>query len=244
MPEWPKACCILGLRLAFYVDQPNEQYAVPKLLTQYRVFIGSPGGLDDERECFRSKLERFSALHAEPQSVLFRPVGWEDTLGGVGRPQALINEDLKQCDYAVFVLHDRWGSPTGRRYTSGTEAEWALAQKLYRDNKVRKIVLFFKKVDSRQLRDPGKQLEQVLDFKKQIEEGRQHFFKQYERIEQFAEALEGHLSRWLRDHGSRRTGLKTATLATDSAMAASAMVRGTPVVAPQFGYWIEEANRS
>jgi len=101
---------------------------------------------------------------------MFHPVGWEDTLGGVGRPQALINDDLKQCDYAVFVLHDRWGSPTGGGYTSGTEEEWTLAEELYVENKIRNIALFFKTVDSRQLRDPGKQLEAVLAFKKRIEE--------------------------------------------------------------------------
>jgi hypothetical protein len=64
---------------------------VPKLLTQYRVFIGSPGGLPDERECFRRKLEKFSALHAEPKGVLFHPVSWEDTVGGVGRPHRAVN---------------------------------------------------------------------------------------------------------------------------------------------------------
>lgn len=117
---------------------------MPKSLTQYRVFIGSPGGLDVERECFRNKLEKFSVLHAEPQGVLFHPVGWEHTLGGVGQPQTLINEDLKQCDYAVFVLHDRWGSPTGGGYTSGTEAEWALAEELYKSNRILNIALFLK----------------------------------------------------------------------------------------------------
>jgi hypothetical protein len=105
-------------------------------LTQYRVFIGSPGGLIDERKCFRNRLERFSAVHAEHRGALFHPVGWEDTIGGVGRPQELINEDLKQCDYAVFVLHDRWGSATGGGYTSGTEEEWALAEELYKANKI------------------------------------------------------------------------------------------------------------
>jgi hypothetical protein len=79
---------------------------VTRRLTQYRVFIATPGGLRDERERFRIALEKFSALHSEHRGVLFYPVGWEDTIGGVGRPQELINEDLKQCDYAVFVLHD------------------------------------------------------------------------------------------------------------------------------------------
>ena len=73
--------------------------------------IGSPAGLHDERVCFKDKLRRYTALNAEHRRVLFQPVGWEDTVGGAGRPQALINEDLKQCDYAVFVFHDRYGSP-------------------------------------------------------------------------------------------------------------------------------------
>ncbi len=114
----------------------------------------------------------------------------------MGRPQALINEDLKQCDYAVFVLHDRWGTPTGGGYTSGTEEEWALAEELYTANAIRNIALFFRKVDPRQLRDAGKQLEAVLAFKKRIEEGKRYLFRQYETVDQFADALEGHLARW------------------------------------------------
>jgi hypothetical protein len=63
-----------------------------------------------------------------PRGVTFHPVGWEDTLSGVGRAQGLINKDLKQCDYAVFVWHDRWGSPTGKRKMVGTEEERKLAE--------------------------------------------------------------------------------------------------------------------
>jgi hypothetical protein len=100
----------------------REHGAVTKLLIQYRVFIASPSGLEEERKRFREKLEKFTALHAEPLGVIFHPVGWEETVGGVGRPQELINEDLKECDYAVFVLHDRWGSSPGSgAYTSGVE---------------------------------------------------------------------------------------------------------------------------
>jgi len=180
-------------------------------------------------------------LHAEPQGVLFHPVGWEDTVGGVGRPQELINEDLKQCDYAVFVLHDRWGSPTGGGYTSGTEEEWTLAEELYK-NKIRNIALFFKNIVSRQLSDPGKQLESVLAFKKKIEEGKRYLFKQYGGIDQFSEALEAHLAKWLRDHLDTANGLSTTDLVTSSAMTAS-MDSRVSVVASQFDYWITEAIR-
>ena len=108
--------------------------------------------------------------------------------------QELINKDLKECDYAVFVLHDRWGSPPGSRYTSGFEEEWALAQELYEAKKIRNMGLFFKKVEPRQMLDPGKQLQMVLSFKKRIEAERRYLFAQYDTIEQFVEVLEGYLA--------------------------------------------------
>jgi hypothetical protein len=53
-------------------------------ISQYRIFIGSPGGLRDEREAFRRVLTTFNEHHGEPNGIVFAPVGWEDTLGGVG----------------------------------------------------------------------------------------------------------------------------------------------------------------
>ncbi|MGZ8391017.1 MAG: DUF4062 domain-containing protein [Rhodoplanes sp.] len=132
------------------------------------MFIASPSGLDEERRAFREILERYTACDAEPRGVTFHPVGWEDTIGGVGRPQEQINEDLKQCDYAVFVLHDRWGSPTGSGHTSGVDEEWKLAEELYAATTIRNIGLFFKRVDERQKRDPGEQLKKVLAFREAI----------------------------------------------------------------------------
>jgi hypothetical protein len=113
-------------------------------ITQYRVFIATPGGLDDERKVFRKTLEDYTASDAEPRGLTFHPVGWEDTLGGAGRPQELINEDLRQCDYAVFVWHDRWGSTAGNGTMVGTEEEWKLAEELYKTGQVRNIAVFFK----------------------------------------------------------------------------------------------------
>src|SRR5262245_48936663 len=124
-----------------------------RALTQYRIFVGSPGGLGDERQLFRDKVYKFNEIYGEPSGVLFAPVGWEDTLAGVGRPQEIINEDLRQCDYAIFILHDRWGTPTGGGKTSGTREEWELAQELYAKNIIRRICLFFKDVEPSKVND-------------------------------------------------------------------------------------------
>jgi Domain of unknown function (DUF4062) len=174
-------------------------------ITQYRVFIASPSGLDEERRAFRETLERHTACDAEPRGVTFHPVGWEDTIGGVGRPQEQINDDLKQCDYAIFVLHDRWGSPTGEKYTSGVEEEWKIAEDLYAATTIRNIGLFFKRVDERQMRDPGEQLKKVLAFRESIATAKRHLFRDYDATDEFCEHLRFHLAKWLRDHEGKAT---------------------------------------
>jgi hypothetical protein len=142
-------------------------------LTGYRVFFASPGGLAAERRSFRDTLGECNERDALQRGLLFRPIGWEDTLAGVGRPQALINADIARCDYFVLVLWDRWGTPpdTAGNYTSGTEEEYGLALKLLGDDAkpLRQIVVLFKGVNEKQLSDPGEQLTKVLEFKKKLE---------------------------------------------------------------------------
>ena len=211
---------------------------MPKSISQYSIFIGSPSGLDDERRKFRVSLEKCSRHHGIEKGALFHPVGWEDTIGGAGRPQELINDDLRQCDYAVFVLHDRWGSPTGSGYSSGTEEEWALAEELYRANKIRNIALFFKQVDPGKIADPGQHLKPVLEFKKRIEEEKRYLFKQYRTIDEFVDTLDGHLAQWLRDYEKAKTGLPLSDQSTRSP------AEPMKTQAPNFDYWIKEANKS
>jgi tetratricopeptide (TPR) repeat protein len=214
---------------------------MPKSLIQYRVFIGSPGGLEEERKLFRRTLEKCTELHAEPRGATFYPVGWEDTISGAGRPQELINEDLNECDYAVFVLHDRWGSPTGGGYSSGTEEEWTLAEKLYKETKIRNITLFFKQVAAAQLHDPGAQLSKVLAFKRQIEEGKKYLFKSFDSTDEFRELLEKQLAAWLRDH----EGTKNVPSSDEDITVSPPMVMpqiGVAQTSPKFDYWIAEAT--
>jgi tetratricopeptide (TPR) repeat protein len=216
---------------------------MPKSLTQYRIFIGSPRGLDGERQLFGKILEKYSSIHSEPDGVVFHPVGWEDTLGGVGRPQELINADLIQCDYAVFILHDRWGSFTGT-YSSGFEEEWYIAEKLYGEAKLRNIVLFFKKVDPHQLADPGPQLAKVIDFRKRIEASKKHLCERYEELEKFRETLESHLSKWLREHKGEPKSEDSGTLLLENAsggMAGAKFDVPTQPISPGFDFWIKEA---
>jgi tetratricopeptide (TPR) repeat protein len=175
-------------------------------LTSYKIFVASPGGLEDERQTFRDVISAYNEAEANHRGAHFVPVGWEITLRGVGRAQEKINEEVRQCDFFVLLLWDRWGTPTGstKKYTSGTEEEYAVAWECHKDSKkpMRELIVFFKAVTPRQLSDPGEQLRRVLDFKKTLESEKQIFFDTFDDKSAFAEKLRKYLGLWLRQHES------------------------------------------
>lgn len=179
---------------------------MPQEIQAYQVFIASPGGLDAEREAFRRTLAEHNEADALARGCMFRPIGWEITLGGVGRPQELINKDVRTCDYFVLVLWDRWGSLPDRkktaRYSSGTEEEYHVALECFDDPSLpmRQIVVFFKAPSLGQVGDPGPELQKVLEFKKELEAGKNLLFATFDEVSGFELILRRHLAHWVRDY--------------------------------------------
>jgi len=176
----------------------------------YRVFVGSPQGLEEERESFYERLIWFSQHYGAYEELAFQPVGWEQVTGGYGRPQFHINKVLAECDYAVFILHDRYGSPPGGNHASGTEEEFELAKKLYKRKTIKGIALFLKEIDPEKLAKPDEQLAAVLSFRIQIEKKRQFLYKNYSSLNQFRDLLVEYLLSWCGDH-RRRTQATPST---------------------------------
>lgn len=160
-----------------------------------------------ERERFREVLLSYNEDDAYERGLVFIPVGWEQTLGGIGRPQAKINEQVVECDYLVLVLWDRWGSApsVGGPHTSGAEEEYELARTCLADpaRPMKDILVLFKGIDERQLSDPGGQLSKVLAFKKQLEESKQILFARFDTMEEFERALRRHLLGWIRERDQK-----------------------------------------
>jgi len=206
---------------------------MPEQVALYKVFIATPGGLEEERRAFAKTLEMYNLAEAMHRQAMFLPVGWEDTLGGVGRPQSLINQDLDRCDYFVMVLSDRWGTPPGGdhlNYTSGTEEEYRLAMEYVGDAKhpLAEVVVFFKKIeDVLRLRDPGEQLKKVLRFKKKLEAERKLLFSTFSDVPEFEELLRRHLAKWLREHDLRSTTQAAKEAKIPQAYAAPGLVVST-----------------
>lgn len=172
-------------------------------LTGINVFIASPGNLADERKQFVRIIEQVNRDAARAAGITFIPKGWEYAFAGVGRPQALINEQVEESDYLIVVLWDRWGRPPGgsSNYTSGTEEEFRVAKQCLQslDKPMRDIVVLFKGVDSRQLSDPGTQLRRVLDFKDELETTRELLYSNFDSSDEFEDGIRTHLHHWIRD---------------------------------------------
>ncbi len=177
---------------------------MPEQVTLLRVFIATPGGLETERSLFRQTLHEYNESEALEKGILFVPVGWEITLPGLGRPQELINRDLRRCDYCMLFLHDRWGTPTEagpeHRFTSGVEEEFRLAQQFVADEQqpMRDIIVLFKAVDPGKLADPGPQLSKVLAFKQSIESSKELLFGTFDSTVVLQQQLKRCLAKWLR----------------------------------------------
>jgi tetratricopeptide (TPR) repeat protein len=175
-------------------------------LREYRVFFASPGDLAEERLAFRKVIDEYNQLESGQRGVHFTAVCWEDALPRMGRPQAIINEEIQTSDYFVLMLWNRWGSPPDNTkdplYTSGTEEEYHLAKACCNDpaHPVRDVAVFFKSVKPSQMTDPDPQLERVLRFRRELESSRELLFHLFDKTGEFERILRGLLGRWRRDH--------------------------------------------
>lgn len=167
-----------------------------------RVFLGCPGDLMSERSRFPRVLETVNNLRAHSLGFHLEPIGWERIIPSFGRPQQLINEELEVADLAIIMFWNRIGSPSSSESSkTGTLEEFEIASRLHEQYSKPSVWVYFRKPTS----DPNAQLEGVLAFRKQLEEGKQLFFREYETPDQWEEMLREHLVAYL--DGMKRVDL-------------------------------------
>ena len=146
---------------------------MPPSLTQYRIFLAASEGMTKERQRFRQVLGTYTATNSQPLGVAFVPVGPDD-------------EDLRHCDYAVFLLPDR------------REPALGLAAALYDTYDIRNIWLFSRTGDA------ARPLSTGLVFGGNAEGPRYRRFT-FGGADSLADILEQQLARSLRAHVAATT---------------------------------------
>lgn len=173
---------------------------MPTDVQAHLVFLASPGGLDEERTAVRREIAEFNEERLIDTGRIYVAKGWEDVAGTLGRAQSAINPLVRTCDYLIMLLADRWGTPPGESPgpTSGTEEEFRLAQQLVADAAapMEDILLLFKGLPEDRLRDPGPQLQKVLEFKTEREKAHDVYYKTFDSIEELRREVRRALQRW------------------------------------------------
>lgn len=179
-----------------------------------RVFIGSPGGLDEERQAAHAVVKEINQHNSDHWGSLFKLMGWEEAIPGYQRAQDKINEDLDRCDYFVGVMWDKWGSkpstdPHG--YTSGFEEEYYRSVQRIEAGLMKDMAMFFKKIDVPSGMEPGVEIKKVLDFRKQCIDEKKVFFRDFDTLETFKDAVRAKLMEigWLEFNSGKSSSVKT-----------------------------------
>ena len=146
-------------------------------LKGYKIFISSPGDLEDEKETVKKRIHRFNFFHALIEGKIFIPFSSEEVSGRTGRGQEVINKKLHGADFLIVMFWKRWGTETGTgEYNSGTHEEYEIGKTLQNQGKLIERLVLFKNEDEP---DPGDQLKQVRDFKKEIETNNEVLHKSF-----------------------------------------------------------------
>lgn len=167
----------------------------PKLsdrLKIVRIFIGSPGGLDEERRAAHEVVNSVNRSHSEHWGLHFKLLGWENAVPGYVRPQSKINEDLDRCDYFIGVLWNRWGSRPSTDtdgYTSGFEEEYNRAKIRIDGDLMKDMAIYFKSVDVPAGMEPGEEIRKVLCFRQKCIDEKKVFFKIFDGVGDFKDLV-------------------------------------------------------
>lgn len=90
-----------------------------------RIFLSSPGDLEDERAAVRACVNEHNARRERDGGVTYEVVEWDRIRGTARRPQEAINELIAESHFMMVLFRSAWGSEPGSPwgYTSGTEEE-------------------------------------------------------------------------------------------------------------------------
>jgi GTPase SAR1 family protein len=208
----------------------------PNPLSQYHVFLASPGDVGAERQYVRRFFDEYNRHTAHIWRARFEVVDWENYATiGVGRPQELITQQTlekhrESLALVIGIMAQRFGSPTGKA-ESGTEEEFNWAMESHKTSGFPEIKWFFRKVDKLELPSDPDEADAALDQWKKVRAFRKRmqdlknpvFYAEYPSAAGFAEVFARDLNQWLADPARPWAAERAAHVAATGGAAAVAL---------------------
>ena len=153
----------------------------------YRMFISTPGDLEDERQAAHAILPAVVEEHGMPFKTLLVPVGLRDNEHIIGY-RAAVTENICQCTYYIQVFQDDWGP------RNLFKKAFHAAEECRDDSSrpMREIVVLLK--DAPHETDPG-----ILAFRKELAGWKGGRVFPYAKLDEFKTILTGVYTAWLKN---------------------------------------------
>ena len=148
---------------------------MPGKIRTIHVFIASPGDVQRERDSLQgvvNELNRTFDVLLPRSGIRVELLRWEtDASPDLGRPQEIINSQIKDYDIFIGIFWKRFGTPTGKA-ASGTEEEFQIAFKNWKNSGRPRIMLYFNIAPIRpaQSSEEIEQLSKLVEFKERLRE--------------------------------------------------------------------------
>jgi hypothetical protein len=133
--------------MALTLVRSVRRLPMPSAATRVRIFLASPGDVVAERDQVAKVVQELnttlSAL-APDQGIVLELIRWESHVHpGLGTDaQDVVNQQIDDYDIFVGVMWRRFGTPTSRA-ESGTEEEFRIAHRAWRDRRRLLQILFY-----------------------------------------------------------------------------------------------------
>jgi hypothetical protein len=165
-------------------------------VTRVRVFVASPGDVQPEGNSLHSVIEELNTTLGQRFGFIIELVGWETHCQpAMGRPQAVINEQIGEYDIFVGIMWKRFGMPTGEA-DSGTEEEFNLAYTAWQRDNTRQVTFYFSQaLYTLNSAEEVEQIAKVIAFKKELMD--KGLVWEYPMAGKFPDVIRPHLSRSL-----------------------------------------------
>jgi hypothetical protein len=152
--------------------------------------------VEPEREKVHAVVAQLNRMLGGQLGFVLEVLDWKTHVApDMGRPQEVINRQIKDYDIFVGIMWKRFGSDTGVA-GSGTAEEFNIAYDHWqKDGKPRILFYFCKRPFMPSTPEEMQQFSQVFAFKEKFK--KMGLGRDYERPEQFADSLREHLHKWV-----------------------------------------------
>ncbi len=186
---------------------------MPDTLKKLRIFAASPSDVASERARLETVVASLKPT-ADYLGLTLEVVDWRAVVPDAGRPQQIIFDQLKPTSWDIFVgiLWHRFGTPPGAQdpqtqkdYLSGTEEEFRMAYRLWKEFRKPRIVMYR---CTRAIPHDADfvQAQRVKDFFKETQDPQSEFrvlTQSFDTIESFEKLVLDNLQKLLIEYGEQ-----------------------------------------